>query len=50
MKKTIPVPPKSVQKELVSKIEKLESKIFEARKIIAKAPVIKQEILEKCLK
>ncbi len=46
----IPVPPLSEQKNLVTKIEKLEQKINQAQKTIKKAPEQKQQILDKYLK
>lgn len=45
----IPLPPLETQKQIVSKIEKLEIKIDEAKKIIDDAPKQKETILKKYL-
>ncbi len=45
----IPLPSLETQKEIVSKIEKLETIINEAKKIVASAKEKKEEILKKFL-
>ena len=46
----IPVPPLTVQQEIVTQIEKLEKQIAEAQAIIDNSKQQKQEILDKYLK
>ena len=45
----IPLPPLETQKEIVSRIEKLENNINEAKKIVDNAKGKKEEILKKYL-
>ena len=45
----IPLPELSIQKQIVKKIEKLETKITEAKKIIDNSKELKEEILRKYL-
>ncbi len=45
----IPLPPLETQKEIVTKIEKLETKIEEANKVINSSKALKEQILKKYL-
>ena len=46
---TIPVPPLSEQKQIVSEIEQYEKQIAQAKAIIAECPTKKKAILKKYL-
>ena len=49
LSKSIPIPSLETQKEIVSRIEKLEKNISEAQKVIIDAKEKKEEILKKYL-